>query len=238
MDKRKNLEIWSLYVLAAFLCAALLFFPWRFYKIATAADCLENFFSINSILGHRDAALYKDNIDGMRLVCRADMKRFHLEDEVVPIDQISEKPDFEPVKLDDTRFTELIFIGGKTENVLGKTSILYRVFRKNDGRAITLVEHEMSVDGVSVGKGGAIENSLLNGKPVRLTVLHSYNGDAISFVDWIDGTRYFQLWIDENVIENKTKKYFFSLAESLSRRINYVNPVPNTVRIDTVLQPF
>jgi len=101
-------------------------------------------------------------------------------------------------------------------------SRLYRGFRLPDGHVLTLSEQDMSADGSSTWRDPKDEPERINGLPARLTVLEAPSGSAVSHLSWVEGRRYYELWVDANVEREPLRPLrneLFALAESLPRSV-------------------
>jgi hypothetical protein len=98
------------------------------------------------------------------------------------------------------------------------------------GRAVTLFEHDMSVDGSSTWRNSEDEPERINGLPAQLTILQAPSGNAISHLSWVEQRRSYELWIDANVVNSPLREQLFALAASLPPSVpgcpNEVPPKP------------
>jgi len=89
----------------------------------------------------------------------------------------------------------------------------------NDGRLLTLFEHEMSADGSSMQRAPADEPERIKGLPARLVVLQGESGKAVSVLSWLEGRRYLELWLNANVVLTHTRPQLMALAASLPKPV-------------------
>lgn len=121
---------------------------------------------------------------------------------------------FTPVDLAGTPFARLESLGGRAETMSGVRSRLYRGFRLPEGHRLTLLEHDMSADGIRSWRAPADEPERINGRPARLSVLKD-GGNAVSHLSWEEGRRGYELWIDTDVVRERLRDRLFALAASL-----------------------
>jgi hypothetical protein len=77
----------------------------------------------------------------------------------------------------------------------------------------------MSADGSQSARAPKDEPERINGLPARLVVMQAGAGKAVSFLSWREGRRYYELWIDANVVLEKTRPQLFMLAASLPKSV-------------------
>lgn len=180
----------------------------------------------------RESAEVRKN--GFRRVCEANLERYNIS--FKSLARANEALAFEPVELARTPFAQFKSLGGMAEGVSQKRSRLYRGFRMPDGHTVTLFEHDMSADGTSISRDPANELERINGKPARLNVLQASTGSAISHLSWIEGRRYYELWIDANVARSPLREQLFAMASSLPNSIpacpNEIPPKPVVIGPD------
>jgi hypothetical protein len=123
--------------------------------------------------------------------------------------------DFEPVNLRSTPFARLDSLGGRSETVTDTQSRLYRGFRTPEGYTLTLFEHDMSADGSSMWRDPKDEPERINGLPARLLVLQASSGRSVSVLSWLQGRRYYEIWLEANAARNPMRARLFDLASSL-----------------------
>lgn len=158
--------------------------------------------------------------DGYRRVCDADLARYDGSAYGLrPMAAASRGLAFRPLDLAGTPFARFTLVGAAPESVGSLPSRLYRVFRTNDGRLLTLFEHDMSADGSSMQRDPADEPERINGLPARLIVLQGESGKAVSVLSWLEGRRYLELWIDANVALTHTRPQLMALAASLPKSV-------------------
>lgn len=126
---------------------------------------------------------------------------------------------FTPVDLTHTPFSGLESLGGAMERVTDVPSRLYRGFRMPDGHRLTLSEEDMSADGVRTYRKPADEPDRVNGLPARLSVIEVDPGRAVSIISWVEGRRYYELWIDANVVREPLRAQLLALAASLPKSV-------------------
>jgi hypothetical protein len=188
----------------------------------------------------RDAAEMHRN--GFLRVCAGDLKRYEVS--FSPIGTVSKRLAFQPVELARTPFASMTSLGASVESVGTKNSRLYRGFRLADGHRLTLFEHDMSADGTSMWRDPKDETDTVNGHPARLSVLQSSPGKAVSVLSWLEGRRYYELWLDANVAllaPLRTSLFTFAASLPLSVPACPGEAVPGPVRIGAdgmpVLEP-
>lgn len=155
--------------------------------------------------------------NGFERVCVGDLARFDIS--LRPLETATRKLAFMPVDLAHTPFARLVSLGGKAEYVGDVPSRLYRGFRTPDGHRLTLFEHDMSADGSSTWRNPKDEPERINGLPARLVIKEDTSGTAVSLLDWVEGRRYYQLWIDANVVREPLRDRLFALAASLPHTV-------------------
>jgi hypothetical protein len=156
---------------------------------------------------------------GFQTVCEADLARYDITSELSSLSSATANLAFKPVDLAGTPFMEFASIGAMEESVSNITSRLYRSFRMKDRHIVTLFEHDMSADGSQSTRAPKDEPERINGLPARLVVMQASTGKAVSFLSWREGRRYYELWIDANVVLEKTRPRLFMLAASLPKSI-------------------
>jgi hypothetical protein len=173
----------------------------------------------------RDAQVARD---GFERVCEGDLERFDIS--FGSLDRAIRKLAFTPVDLAHTPFSTLESLGGSTEFIGDVPSRLYRGFRTPEGHRVTLSEHDMSADGSRSWRDPRDEPERINGLPARLIVKEDTSGAAISHLSWVEGRRFYELWIDANVVTLLLRERLFALAASLPRSVpgcpNEVPPKP------------
>lgn len=170
---------------------------------------------------------------GYVLVCDGDLQRFDLRSKVSLLEKVIPKLAFKPVDLTATPFSKLALLGGLTDRpVSGKgASALYRAFKTESDQTVYLMEWDMSVGGGDVFWKPEDEPERINGVPARLDVLQTTSGKTISLFTWVEGRRFYELWIDANVRQGSGPHPFFKLAASI--------PKSEPARIDEpIRQPF
>lgn len=150
---------------------------------------------------------------GFLRVCEANLKRFDINYRDIDVDKVG--LDFSPVSIKSTSFAHLKSLGSMPEAVGEKKSRLYRGFRTPEGHVVTLFEHDMSADGSSVWRRPKDEPERVNGMPARLVVLEAPSGKSISQLSWIEKRRFYEVWIDINVVRQQWRERLFDLASSL-----------------------
>lgn len=151
--------------------------------------------------------------NGYQAVCDADLERFRITFE--PARKIMASLPFAPVNLSGTPFASFKELGAMTERSNGLRSRLYRGYRMPDGHALTLFEHDMSVDGVNAWRDPADEPERINGLPARLVVMQTPEGAAVSHLSWTERRRAYEFWINANVTNSPLRDQLFALAASL-----------------------
>lgn len=167
---------------------------------------------------HRTLA-EEEQRNGYRRVCDADLTRWKLVDRFDPLSKVLQGLPFQPVALGATPFARMQSLGGMTETMGGPTSRLYRGFRQADGRTVILMEQDTSADGVRMYRSPDDQPERINGLPARLMVFQAPSGDAVSVLSWMEGMRWYELWIDANVVVQGTRAQLFGLARSLPKSV-------------------
>lgn len=177
----------------------------------------------------RQAAEVKKN--GYQRVCETNLERFDIS--FSSKDLADADLAFTPVDLAGTPFAQLTKLGLMVEPVNGIPSRLYRGFRMPDGRRLTLFEHDMSADGTSMWRDLKNAPELVRGLPARLNVMQTPSGKAVSHLSWLEGRRYYELWIDANVAGKPLRDQLFALAASLPASVPACpnEPPPRTVKL-------
>ncbi|WP_395406704.1 hypothetical protein ACHMW6_08495 [Pseudoduganella sp. UC29_106] len=155
---------------------------------------------------------------GYLTVCEANLERYDVRSNLTPLASASKGLAFKPVDLSNTPFARLQALGGVAEAVGDVKSRFYRGFRDAKGRTVTLFEHDMSADGVRAYRNPKDEPERVNGLPARLVVLQAQK-KAASVLSWTEGRRYYELWIDTNVVLDRSRPELFALAASLPKAI-------------------
>ena len=158
-------------------------------------------------------------------VCDGDLARFDISFQ--PLARATRDLAFQPVDLTHTPFARLESLGGRAERLMDVPSRLYRGFRLPDGHVLTLSEQDMSADGSSTWRDPKDEPERINGLPARLTVLEAPSGSAVSHLSWVEGRRYYELWVDANVEREPLRPLrneLFALAGSLPRSVGSKRP--------------
>ena len=155
--------------------------------------------------------------EGFLRVCDANLERYNIV--FGPIASAKFGLAFEPVDLSHTAFSQLRDLGGNAEAIGDIKSRLYRGFRLPGGQTLTLFEHDMSADGSRSGRNPKDEPERINGLPARLVVLQAPSGRAVSNISWLEGRRFYELWIDANVARHPMRATLFALAASLPASI-------------------
>jgi hypothetical protein len=151
--------------------------------------------------------------NGFLHVCEANLQRYSVT--FVPMAAATRGLDFDPVDLRSTPFAKLESLGGRSETVADAESRLYRGFRNPEGQALTLFEHDMSADGSNMWRDPKDEPERVNGLPARLIVLQASSGRAVSVLSWLQGRRYYEIWLEANAARNPMRARLFDLANSL-----------------------
>lgn len=156
---------------------------------------------------------------GYVAVCGGDLDRYEISARLQPLTVALQGLPFRPVELAGTPLAGLASLGGMTEDVGHTRSRLYRRFRMSDGHVLTLFEHDMSADGVTMWRDPKDEPDRVGASPARLMVMQAPNGKAVSSLSWVEGRRYFEIWLDANVALERRRGEIFALAESLPKSI-------------------
>lgn len=152
--------------------------------------------------------------DGFLRVCEADLKRYDMS--FSAIDRVVKSLAFRPVDLSHTPFAGFKSLGGTAEAINKTKSIVYRGFRMAAGHQLTLLEHDMSADGTNIGWVDPISlTEKINDRPARLAILQAGSGKAVSVLAWIEGRRYYELWINANVASSPLRQQLLALGASL-----------------------
>lgn len=150
---------------------------------------------------------------GYLRVCDADLDRYRIGLE--PLATATAHLAFQPVDLSGTQFARFASLGGKSESVTDVRAILYRGFRTPDGHTVTLFEHDLSADGSVTARNPEDEPERIHGLPARFSVFQTPAGKAISHLSWRAQRRWYELWIDANVVGTPLRAQLFALAASL-----------------------
>jgi hypothetical protein len=151
---------------------------------------------------------------GYELVCDANLVRYDIPWKRRPMSET--RLAFEPVDLTRTPFARLEDMGNQVETVSGVRARLYRRFRLPDGHMVVLSEHDLSADGLHVWRDPKDEPERINGRPARLVVLQTASGRAVSDLNWVEGRRDYELWLDANIGRSgPLRDTLFALASSL-----------------------
>jgi len=142
---------------------------------------------------------------GYEMVCEGMLTRYDVGSDLRPVAAVVSELDFQPVDLTATPFNSFSTLGAFAEDVSGFKSRLYRSFKMPDGHIVTLYENDMSADGTQSYRNPKDEPERVNDFPARLSVLQTSNGKAISVISWTEGRRYYEIWLDANVIVEKKK---------------------------------
>ncbi|MFC5462629.1 hypothetical protein [Massilia niabensis] len=151
--------------------------------------------------------------NGFLRACKANLERYSVT--FFPLALAGTGLAFEPVDLAGTPFARLNSLGGRSERMSGTPSRFYRGFRTVEGHTLTLFEHDMSADGSSMHRDPKLELERVNGLPARLVVLQAGAGEAVSVLSWLQGRRYYELWLEANAARDPLRRQLFALAESL-----------------------
>lgn len=179
---------------------------------------------------------------GYLTVCEANLERYDVRSSLKPLAAASKGLAFKPVELAGTPFARWQALGGLPETVGDVRSRFYRSFRDPKGRTVTLFEHDMSADGTSAYRDPKDEPERVNGLPARLVVLQAPK-KAASVLSWTEGRRAYELWVDANVVLDRSRREMFALAASLPKAIpakpNEPMPAPPRLGPDGVpiIQP-
>jgi hypothetical protein len=152
--------------------------------------------------------------NGFVQMCEAGLARYDIPAGLKPMSTMAGLA-FTPADLAATPFAKLTSLGGVAEAVNDVRSRLYRSFRTPDGRTITLFEHDMSADGSRMYRNPKDEPEKINGLPARLMVMQARPGKAVSVLSWKEGRRYYEIWMDANVVLENRRPQLFALAASL-----------------------
>ena len=158
----------------------------------------------------RDAA---ERRDGFRRVCRGTIDRFDIS--FKSLERGTGGLAFAPLDLSRTPFARFEALGARAEDIGEVRSRLYRGFRMPDGHVLTLLEHDMSADGVTSWRNPKDEPERIKGMPARFMAMEDTAGRAVSHLSWTEGRRYLELWIDANVVRTPLRDQLFALAASL-----------------------
>lgn len=166
--------------------------------------------------GYAEAEAQKEleaRTKGYRRVCDANLDRYRIA--FAPLAEATANLAFQPVDLSGTPFARFVSLGGKSETESDVLSRLYRGFRTPDGHIVTLFEHDMSADGSISARNPQDEPERIHGLPARLMVFQTPAGKAVSHLSWLEQRRWYELWIDANVVATPLREQLFSLASSL-----------------------
>lgn len=154
---------------------------------------------------------------GYQRVCADNLRRYDIS--FKPMSRVTESLAFPPVDLTRTPFAQYKSVGGMAENMGDTSSRLYRGFERPDGLIVTLFEHDMSADGSNLSRDPELEPERVNGLPARLSVMQAGPGKAISHLSWLQGRRFYELWINANVARSPLRAELFALASSLPQAV-------------------
>ena len=155
----------------------------------------------------------EEKTNGFLRVCEANLQRYSVT--FFPMAAATLGLDFEPADLRNTSFAKLDSLGGRPETVSDTQSRLYRGFRTPEGYKLTLFEHDMSADGSSMWRDPKDEPERVNGLPARLSVFQASSGRSVSVLSWLEGRRYYEIWLESNAARNPMRARLFELASSL-----------------------
>jgi hypothetical protein len=158
----------------------------------------------------RQAAELERN--GFLLVCDAVIARYDIASRLKPA---MPRLAFRPVALAGTPFAHYQDMGKLAEQVGGIPSRLYRGFRTPEGHLLTLFEHDMSADGSQMSRAPRDEPERIRGMPARLVSFETRSGKAVSVLSWLEGRRYYELWIDANAARQRLQPHLIALAATL-----------------------
>jgi len=169
---------------------------------------------------------------GYVIVCSAALDRYALPPHLQPLATATAGLAIVPVDLSRTPFAQFRSLGGMPETVGDIKSRFYRSFRDSKGHTLTLFEHDMLADGVRSYRDPKLERDKVNGLPARLMVMQAPS-KAVSVLSWNEGRRYYELWIDANVVSEHTRAQFIALAESIpkSRPARPNEPKPEPLKV-------
>lgn len=172
--------------------------------------------------------------NGYRRVCDGNLDRFRIAFRP-PATTMADLP-FQPVDLSATPFARFVSLGAALDRGNTARSRLYRGFRTPEGHTVTLLEHDLSVDGTSLARAPRDEPERINGLPARLSVFQTPAGKAISHLSWLERRRFYELWIDANVAGTPLRGQLFALAAALPPSVpgcpNEVPPKPPRLGAD------
>jgi hypothetical protein len=157
---------------------------------------------------------------------RDELARFDLTARLKPLPLALAGLDFTPVDLAGTPLAALTSLGGMAETVQGTHARLYRSFRMQDGRTVTLFEHDLSADGTRdpqdtqdpQARNAPDLQERINDLPARLDVLHGAAGRTVSILRWQEGQRAYRLWID-GATAGDARQQLFALAAALPKSV-------------------
>lgn len=156
---------------------------------------------------------------GYLTVCESNLARYDVRSQLRSLDAATAGVEFRPVELAETPFSSFTSMGALAEAVSNKQSRLYRSFRMPDGHTVTLFEHDMSADGTHSYRSPKDEPERVNDLPARLVVLQAGQDKAVSVLSWNEGRRYYEIWLDANVVLEKKRAQLFAMAASLPKSI-------------------
>ena len=162
----------------------------------------------------RQAAEIERN--GFLQVCDALIERYDVASQLKPA---MPRLAFQPVALAGTPFAHYQDVGKLAEPVGGILSRLYRGFRTPEGYMLTLFEHDMSADGSQMTRAPQDEPERIRGMPARLMSFETRSGKAVSVLSWLEGRRYYELWIDANAARKRLQPHFIALAATLPKSV-------------------
>ncbi len=154
-----------------------------------------------------------EKTNGFLRVCEANLQRYSVT--FFPMAAATLGLDFEPVDLRNTPFSKLRSLGGRSETVTDTQSRLYRGFRTPEGYKLTLFEHDMSANGSSMWRNPKDEPERVNGLPARLSVFQANSGRSVSVLSWLEGRRYYEIWLESSAPHTPMRARLFELASSL-----------------------
>lgn len=165
---------------------------------------------------HRARQATEIERNGFLLVCDAVIERY---DVASRLKAAMPRLAFQPVALAGTPFAHYQDVGKLEEQVGGIASRLYRGFRTPEGHMLTLFEHDMSADGSQATRVPQDEPERIRGLPARLTSFETRSGKAVSVLSWVEGRRYYELWIDANAARKRLQPHLIALAATLPKSV-------------------
>lgn len=158
---------------------------------------------------------------GYTIVCDAVLRRYDLSKTKTSWREIVPELGFIPVELSATQLAQYELFGGVLDGTtprldsLEKTDHAARVFRRPDGRIVSLEEHDLSITGGGIAMVYRPPDLLIKGWPAYWWIAQSKTGKVLSNLSWQGKTRSFSLTVNANLESAGSKAAFVKIAESI-----------------------